>query len=62
MTLLRQQFDSLTASKESLLTAYNQEQATATSLQQQLNCARKELEAAKKESAGMRDANKVSLL
>ena len=62
MTLLRQQFDSLTASKESLLTAYNQEQATATSLQQQLNRARKELEAAKKESARMRDANKVSLL
>ena len=59
---MKQQVDSLTASRESLLTAYNQEQATATSLQQQLNRARKELEAAKKESAGMRDANKVSLL
>ena len=62
MTILRQQFDSLTTSKESLLTAYNQEQATATSLQQQLNRAREELEAAKKESAGMKNANKVSLL
>ena len=33
MTILREQFDSLSASKESLLTSYNQEQAMVASLQ-----------------------------
>ena len=46
MAILRQQVDSLTASRESLLTAYNQEQAMVTSLEQQIK--------------GMRDANKVN--
>ena len=61
MTLLREQVDSLTASKESLLTAYNQEQATANSLQQQLNRAREELEAAKEKSTKIKKANEVSI-
>ena len=52
--MLRQQFDSLTASKESLLTAYNQEQAMVTSLQQQLQRMREE-------SVKMKAANIVSV-
>ena len=57
---MKQQLDSLTASRESLLTAYNQENAMANSLQQQLNHARGELEAAKEKSTKMKNANKVS--
>ena len=48
MAILRQQVDSLTANKESLLTAYNQEQAKVTSLEQQIE--------------RMREANKVSYM
>ena len=58
---MKQQVDSLTASKESLLTAYNQENAMANSLQQQLNRAREELEAAKEKSTIMKKANEVSI-
>ena len=61
MTILRQQVDSLTASKESLLTAYNQEQAMVTSLEQQLQRMREESAKIKEESARMKSANKVSV-
>ena len=61
MTILRQQVDSLTASRESLLTAYNQEQAMVTSLQQQLQRMREESAKIKEESARMKEANKVSV-
>ena len=57
---MKQQVDSVSASRESLLTAYNQENAMANSLQQQLNHARRELEAAKEKSTKMKNANKVS--
>ena len=60
MTILRQQVDSLTASKESLLTAYNQEQAMVTNLQQQLQRMREESVMIKEESARMKQSNKVS--
>ena len=50
MTILREQLDSLSASKESLLTSYNQEQAMVASLQQQLSIiSRKEPDAVKTE-------------
>ena len=68
MTILREQVDTLTASRESLLTAYNQEQAMVTSLEQQLQRMREESaiikeESAmiKKESVRMKAANKVSV-
>ena len=60
MTILRQQFDTLTASKESLLTAYNQEQAMVTSLEQQLQRMREESAKIKEESVRMKQSNKVS--
>ena len=44
MTLLRQQFDSLTASRESLLTAYNQEQEMVTDLEQHFQRTREDNE------------------
>ena len=55
MTILRQQVVSLTTSRESLLTAYNQEQAMATSLEQQLQIM-------SKESAAMKKANEVCIV
>ena len=58
--MLREQFDSLTASKESLLTAYNQEQAMVTSLEQQLQRMREESAKIKEESVRMKQSNKVS--
>ena len=61
MTILRQQFDSLAASKESLLTAYNQEQAMVTSLEQQLQRMREESAKIKDESVRMKAANIVSV-
>ena len=48
MTRLREQVDSVSASKESLLTAYNQEKAMATDLKRQIE--------------RMREANKVSYM
>ena len=60
MTILRQEFDTLTASKESLLTAYNQDQAMVTNLQQQLQRMREESAMIKEESARMKQSNKVS--
>ena len=60
MTILRQQVDSLTASKENLLTAYNQEQAMVTSLEQQLQRMKEESTKIKEESIRMKAANKVS--
>ena len=76
MTILREQVDSLTASRESLLTAYNQEQATATSLEQQLQRMREESAMIreestkikeestkiKEESAAMKKANEVCIV
>ena len=61
MTILREQVDTLTASRESLLTAYNQEQAMVTSLQQQLQRMREESTKIKEESAAMKKANVVSV-
>ena len=65
---MKQQFDSLTTSRESLLTAYNQEQAMVTSLQQQLQRMREESAMIKEEStkikeesAAMKKANVVSV-
>ena len=65
---MKQQFDTLAASKESLLTAYNQEQAMVTSLQQQLQRMREESAMIKEEStkikeesAAMKKANVVSI-
>ena len=55
MTILRQQFDSVSASRESLLTAYNQEQAMVTSLQQQLQRMREESAIIKEESAKIKE-------
>ena len=56
MTILREQLDNLSASKESLLT-YNQEQTMVASLQQQLSIiSRKEPDAVKTEFT---DANEV---
>ena len=60
MTRLRQQVDSVSASKESLLTAYNQEQAMVTSLEQLLQRMREESSMIKEESVRMKAANKVS--
>ena len=69
MTTLKEQFESLTASRESLLTAYNQEQAMVTSLQQQLQRMREESAMIKEESAkikeesvGMKQSNKVCIV
>ena len=61
MTILRQQVDTLTASRESLLTAHNQEQAMVTSLEQQLQRMREESAKIKEESVRMKAANKVSI-
>ena len=68
MTILREQVDTLTASKESLLTAYNQEQAMVTILEQQLQRMREESAKIKEESAKIKEesvrmkaANKVSI-
>ena len=61
MAILRQQVDSLTASRESLLTAYNQEQAMVTSLEQQLQRMREESAKIKEESVRMKQSNKVSV-
>ena len=61
MTILRQQFDSVSASRESLLTAYDQEQAMVTSLEQQLQRMREESAVIKEESVRMKAANKVSV-
>ena len=61
MTILRQQFDSLNASRESLLTAYKQEQAMVTSLEQQLQRMREESAKIKEESVRMKQANQVSI-
>ena len=65
---MKQQVDSLTASRESLLTAYSQEQAMVTSLQQQLQRMREESAMIKEEStkikeksAAMKKANVVSV-
>ncbi|XP_019848821.1 PREDICTED: trichohyalin-like [Amphimedon queenslandica] len=56
---MRQQLANVSANRDELLTAYNKEQAAVTSLEQQLNSTRKELDRAKKESATMKDANTV---
>ena len=61
MTILRQQVDSLAASKESLLTAYDQEQAMVTSLEQQLQRMKEESAKIKEESFRMKEANIVSV-
>ena len=61
MTILRQQFDSVSASRESLLTAYNQEQAMVTSLEQQLQIMREESVKIMEESVRMKAANKASV-
>ena len=60
MTILRQQFDSVSASRESLLTAYDQEQAMVTSLEQQLQRMREDSAKIKQESVRMKQSNKVS--
>ena len=56
---MRQQVDTLTASKESLLKAYNQEKAMVTSLQQKFQRMREESAKIKEESAAMKKANEV---
>ena len=58
---MNQQVDSLTASRESLITAYSQEQAMVTSLEQQLQRMREESAVIKEESVRMKAANKVSV-
>ena len=52
---MREQADSLTASRERLLIAYNQEQAMVTDLEQQLQRMREE-------SAAVKRANKVCIV
>ena len=57
---MKKQVDSVSASKESLLTAYNQEQAMVTSLEQELQRMREESAKIKQDSVRMKQSNKVS--
>ena len=57
---MKKHLDSVSASKESLLTAYNQENAMANSLEQQLQRMREESAKIKQESVRMKQSNKVS--